>query len=106
MAKPTIDLDRLLELARAATPGPWRADDDLANNWRVDAPDDADPDCATSVTDDMYKSDAEYIAAVSPDVLTELIERLRAAESRECAIDTSGICEPCGDIPLSGAEEE
>ena len=75
------ELNRLRDLAQAATPGPWRVEarghaaQEVArvNNLEVAPPDSVElAHCAT---------DAAYIAAVSPDVVLALlseVERLRA----------------------------
>lgn len=70
------ELDQLRDLARAATPGPWRvearghAPQEVArvNNLEVAPPDSVElSHCAT---------DAAYIAAASPDVVLGLIDEV------------------------------
>lgn len=63
-----IDLSRLRDLAREATPGPWREWKDqilIGEEWVHDLP--------------TY-CDARYLAALSPDVLLALLDRLERAE--------------------------
>lgn len=72
------DIKRLRSLANAATPGPWeyRALPDGAHGV-------AHPHGWVDVVIGVGESqapDTRYIAAVSPDVLLRLIERLEAAE--------------------------
>lgn len=66
-----IDIDRLERLAREATPGPWRVppSGDVVHGEAYD------------LLAIIYESgaDAEYVAAVSPDVLLKLLEVVRAA---------------------------
>lgn len=82
-----LDLDKLEAAARAATPGPWEWD-----GRRVD-PDDGYvhiPECSYIVGlislaghYEGYQEDCDFIAATSPDVVLELVRRLRAAEANE-----------------------
>lgn len=85
-----VDLDRLLELAAAATKGPWKA----ANGSHVypDRTITFDPDTGYMrgnegvVADTGYghangDADARFIAAADPGTVSELIRRLRAAEA-------------------------
>lgn len=67
-----IDLDALEALARAATPGPWFADHDGHRSI-------GGPIGVGALR--PWREDAAYFAALSPDVVLSLIERLRAAES-------------------------
>lgn len=82
-------LDRLEQLARAATPGPWTRDysDDT---WREVAVTRMDSGTNVHVWSSAKRAsaidDAEYIAAASPDVVLKLIAVARAAaEIAECA---------------------
>ena len=63
----TIDLEALESLAKAATPGPWNIvrDPDGYTHY-------IGPSLVTQVRDD-----AAYIAAVSPDVVFELVAEVR-----------------------------
>jgi hypothetical protein len=77
--------DRLRELAMAATPGPWEADEP-ATKWRArdghvrtTHPD--FEDCADEIAETFSNDDAAYIAAASPDVVTGLLDRLAAVEA-------------------------
>lgn len=77
-----MNLDDIEKKAKAATPGPW------ANKWSSNYPfyvDVRKPAPSLSKHDAERPTywrvqDAEYIAAVSPDVVLKLIERLRDAE--------------------------
>lgn len=84
----TAELDQLRALARAATPGPWRveaqghAEQDVArvNNLEVAPPDSVElAHCA---------DDAAYIAAVSPDVVLDLIDEVLTSRRRIGALTT------------------
>jgi hypothetical protein len=99
----TVDVDKLAELARAATPGPWTYEDGCYEPPKAD---DEFPD--SSGYDDMANvygapvevgtptrpvqevprlaylpsnADAAFIAAANPAAVLELLERLRAAEA-------------------------
>ena len=79
----SIDLDKLEQLARAATPGPWSAEGDGAITWRGSTTSLAG--CVAKVTDPSHpsaKNDAAFIAAANPAAVLELVQRLRAAERR------------------------
>jgi hypothetical protein len=79
-------LDRIAELAKKATPGPWHS----PGIGEVHAPDHRviveaqfacnDPDslCGT-------QADAEYIAALSPEVVLAMVEVIRAAKEMRVA---------------------
>jgi hypothetical protein len=82
------ELNRLRDLAQAATPGPWRvcarwgASQEVArvNNLEVAPPDSVElSHCAT---------DAAYIAAVSPDVVLGLIDEVLTSRRRIGALTT------------------
>lgn len=97
------DLDRLEALARAAIPGPWRCDVEAGDEWYfsqgqcVIRPAGADYESIMVGSDDEYDlPTAAYIAAVSPDVVMGLIERLRRLECdhRYLAPDAAGVA-PC-----------
>jgi hypothetical protein len=78
------DLDRLEELAKAATPGPWLNIDGgieayvNGNSWSI-VHDDEEEYILPS------RTDAAYIAAASPDVVLDLIARARQGERVEKA---------------------
>lgn len=74
------DLAALREKAEKATPGPWLQDD--LDGCRLIADDAAREDSTADVAEFWIIEDAEYIAAVSPDVLLavlSLVDDLRAA---------------------------
>ena len=82
------ELNRLRDLAQAATPGPWRVEarghaaQEVArvNNLEVAPPDSVElAHCAT---------DAAYIAAVSPDVVLGLIDEVLTSRRRIGALTT------------------
>lgn len=87
-----IDLDKLEQLALAATPGPWLHRHDPGNPvgcqhgiklpgehgyWVADCLDNAD---RNTVGGHAGMRNAAYIAAANPAAVLELIRRLRAAE--------------------------
>lgn len=94
----TVDLDALAQLARAATPGPWKTDVDQFNeeDGRVVCITDDHIDLLATIGigdqqnpyDGQWMRDARYIAAASPDVVLALIERIHELQ-RE--LDTSRI---------------
>ena len=79
------DLAALREKAEKATPGPWlKGDNYLIGGWWVIATDKpAREDCHRTIADlFIHGKDAEYVAAVSPDVILavlSLVDHLRAA---------------------------
>lgn len=81
----TEELDRLKELAERATPGPWQSDT-CGDVWTIHS------DFQKWSEDDYFfhgsigttrrgpdNGDAEYIAAVSPDVVLKLIAEVKLA---------------------------
>lgn len=73
-----IDLDRLEALAKAATPGPWTADE---------CKDSIESPGATVYQMAVYgdgqalsPADQDYVAAAGPDVMLDLISQARAAQ--------------------------
>lgn len=77
-----LDLDHLDALAQRATPGPWACK--LVYESQRGSPDYAHIQAlSTNVpvsSCNGREEDAAFIAAVSPDVISSLIRRLRAAE--------------------------
>ena len=74
------DLDKLEELARAATPGPWRRCD-LTHVEVVPEPGCSSAGITHRSSRGTYSpADAAFIAAANPQVLLDLIARVRAAE--------------------------
>jgi hypothetical protein len=88
-----IDRDELRAKAEAATPGPWLAKDYMysgrvEDRVRVTSPSDSDE---FNLAEGVLREDAEYIAAVSPDVVLALLDERAASpsdEEREALIDT------------------
>ena len=79
-----VDLDRLLALAQAATPGPWgieRRDDSSGIN-RVIYGGEGDACHVIEMATGMKraKATADFIAACDPATITALVRRLQAAE--------------------------
>lgn len=76
------DLNRLRELAQAATPGPWaEAPESGTNGWYAVEylnEDARGTDVALRITS---AQDAEFIAAINPAVVLALIERAEKAEA-------------------------
>jgi hypothetical protein len=84
------DLDVLEALARAATPGPWEADDpndtlvaaiDRSGAYDYVASADIEGFAVTDKTVDQMKSNAAFIAAANPAEILVLIDRVRKAEA-------------------------
>jgi hypothetical protein len=75
-----VDLDRLEQLARAATPGPWRTKDgDPGRAWIND--DAGDPYCTVADCRPGGEANAAFIATANPAFVLQLLARLRAAEA-------------------------
>lgn len=89
-----LDLDRLEQLATAATPGPWetgRQTDD-GPFAMVDGGDDQIADCHRNHWGDRQcEANAAFIAALSPDVVLELIRWAKACQS---AFGRYGVHQP------------
>lgn len=101
-----LDLDKLEALARAATPGPWLRpspwtgsiirDDRIVSRVNGESVFDGAP-CGYENSSLMAKSvDIDYLEAVSPDVVLELIAELRRNTSEcGCTIGKWGGVLPC-----------
>jgi hypothetical protein len=86
----TIDLDKLEAIARAATPGRRYLEQDRNDQWNVyaEVPGGSDREwlailphqCVVSIEEERAR-DAMLFEATSPEVVLELIRRVRAAES-------------------------
>lgn len=85
LASNSVDTAALLALAKAATPGPWRADDehgdipDADAAWCVSATKDAGEwayDIAFMAGRGADADDAAFIAAANPETVTRLCEEL------------------------------
>lgn len=85
MTLTSIDLDRLEELASKATPGPWCVDNLAKVRSRLDG----GKGLIANVSDGHYTlprevegclGNADFIAALDPQTVLALIERLRRAE--------------------------
>jgi hypothetical protein len=95
----TVDVDKLAELARAATPGPWKYEDgyfdatpredgtvgydDMANVYGAPIEVGTPVQPVQEVPRLAYlpsNADAAFIAAANPAAVLELVERVRAAE--------------------------
>jgi len=81
------DFDDLLAKAEKATPGPWHKPDcaaDCGQVWTDDWPvafcDTADDNEGPAPA--VYRANAAYIAAASPDVIRDLVLRLREVEEQ------------------------
>lgn len=88
----TIDLDTIERLARAATPGPWPIAMTSADNrdmGHARGPEHPRPDRMS--WHPQTEIDAAYIAAVSPDVVLEMVARLRKAEAVCKAIEHEDV---------------
>lgn len=79
-----IDINELRRLAQAATPGPWHATKSVeTNSWAVWSDTTRLMELRPAKTVDMYRvsNTAAFIAAANPAAITELFDRLEAAES-------------------------
>lgn len=79
-----IDINELRRLAQAATPGPWHATKSVeTNSWAVWSDTTRLMELRPTKTVDMYRvsNTAAFIAAANPAAITELLDRLEAAES-------------------------
>jgi hypothetical protein len=78
----TVDLDKLEQLARATTPGPWEARHlGYGHSHEVVRLPSGAPDDGGDIVATMWeKRDAAFIAAANPAAVLELVQRLRAAE--------------------------
>lgn len=111
---PDLNIDELERLAKAATPGPWMADDvqerGSDGRWGVWHVASLGPICRVGDPyprgDNNPSENMDYIAALSPDVALALIARLRKAEealSRE-RLEAVGfecfpnVCRSCGHV--------
>jgi hypothetical protein len=83
-----IDLDELRKLAKVATPGPWHfhQDDGTALDIsEVCIPRPEEEDVDLSIASLLEDRDGAFIAAANPQVILELIERVREAEAERDA---------------------
>lgn len=99
-----IDLDKLEQVARAATPGPWAS----VHHAVVEA-NGGHLICPVSDTRGKYeyeRGNRDYIAALSPDVVIELVRRLRAAEADAARYrhlrDNMSFSTSAGEVPEMG----
>jgi hypothetical protein len=76
----TIDLDKLAELARAATPGPWEHGTGYEQSEPGDFVSAAGGEVVVCEDQAPTAADAAFIAAANPAAVLALVERLRAAE--------------------------
>jgi hypothetical protein len=82
----SVDLDEIERLAKEATPGPWTSS--IETDPETDKPGIIWADAGHHCIGDMYATDdADYIAAVNPSVVLELIAELREYRRREDEID-------------------
>jgi hypothetical protein len=96
-----VDTAELRKLAEAATPGPWVCDGDNVYHERLDEPGRHLANAYVSYRQDaVIEANAAYIAAVSPDVLLALLDRLEAPADRveklEAALSALERCEHDG----------
>lgn len=78
----TLDLDKLEALAKAATPGPWQVPPGaLSTVTSADRP---------LLIDGGTLNDAQYIAALSPDVALKLIALARISSAMAAMIENEG----------------
>lgn len=82
-----LDLDALEALARAATSGPWWAEEldengDAVGVLTVETPCEVLAVMSDTQAPGDNTDNAGFIAAMSPDVVLALVERVRRAEAR------------------------
>lgn len=85
LSKTDIDIDHLEQLAKAATPGSWKAGDlsHIVGGGSVVSNGDG-----LVVAEGLYSYDAAFIAACDPATMIELMRRLREmAAARDAACD-------------------
>lgn len=83
----TLNLDKLEELAKAATQGPWKSDS--LNNVRHRS---GIVLHSTIAYIEPRAADSAFIAAVNPDVVLELIAELRKARKERNWIARRAVC--------------
>ncbi|XSC46269.1 ead/Ea22-like family protein [Bradyrhizobium sp. RDT10] len=106
-----IDIDALEIAAHAATPGPWVAErnDNPTEFWFASGYLDVGPAIIGVEYGKLGApelANAAYIAAANPAVVLELVERLKAAESKLAALRPLTIGNVDGDATLYGTAEE
>ena len=72
--------EQLEQLAKAATPGPWKAtvlSGEGSSNYAAIYPDTEPGPAPVFVTSGIDRRDAQFIAAANPEVILRLIEELR-----------------------------
>ncbi len=77
-----IDLDQLETTAKAATPGPWRHPGRALVVSRMSEDEPLVCDCISQERFAQAPKDADYIAAVNPAVVLELVAELRAEREK------------------------
>lgn len=98
-----LDLDKLEQVARDATPGPWVATKEFANRWGVSpSPEDYYPVASVYGQGDLanIEANAAYISAANPAVVLEIVRRLRAAEAENAELRTRPSGEQIGIIAV------
>lgn len=77
-------LTTLEELARKATPGPWKSRKSLhGNRYRTVQFDQGPQRAAMYTSSELLPGDAAHIAACSPSVILELIAEVRAVLAQQ-----------------------
>ncbi len=103
-----MDIDKIYEKAKAATPGPWWAT--TGDAWDADgnpvpqASIETAEGCLTwdDHSGEVFKpEDADYIAEANPKAIMELIDALR--EARENEVQCSGMCLTGSDVGVYGS---
>lgn len=95
----TLDINELRRLAQAATPGPWKCED-AGFKWIISKPGDgyiSREVCkldGSTMSAFRQKENGPFIAAANPTAISELLNRLEAAEKdvalKERVIDVLG----------------
>ena len=82
-----IDINKLRQLVQAATPGPWVSQGRYIGTPRhMSYIGEVRDQCGNWSDTEKSRSDAAYIAAVNPAAISELLDRLEAAEKERDAL--------------------
>lgn len=84
-------LSKLEQLAKSATPGPWTLSMSNQNVRVLPCHNDADEYISIRRTSEAGVADNQYIAALSPEVVLELIERIRFLETRRTHLNAVAL---------------
>ena len=93
----TISLDKLAELAKAATPGPWHVEEDIdpPTYWVIGANREERKDGAVALgyNSNNDANDVPYIAACDPATILKLLAVVKAAKEWSLCVRPQGKSE-------------